>query len=64
MLRQVWETADATPSPSRWSRTPWSPSPGKLAHYADLGVKEAVLQLPSAPRDEVMRTPDDFAQYL
>ncbi len=40
------------------------PTPGKLAHYASIGVTEAALRLPSAPRDEVLRALDDFAQYV
>jgi probable F420-dependent oxidoreductase len=40
------------------------PTPEKLAHYGELGVTEAVLRVPSAPRDEVMPVLDDYAQYL
>jgi hypothetical protein len=40
------------------------PNPGKLGHYAELGLEEVVLQLPSAPEAEVLRALDDFAQYL
>ncbi|MQS35304.1 TIGR03619 family F420-dependent LLM class oxidoreductase [Streptomyces katsurahamanus] len=40
------------------------PTPGKLAHYADLGVEEVVLQLPPATAPEVLRTLDEYAQYL
>lgn len=40
------------------------PSPGKLAHYAEIGVDECVLRLPSAGRDEVLRTLDSYADFL
>ena len=40
------------------------PDREKLDHYESLGVTEAVLRLPSAPRDEVLPVLDDFARYL
>jgi probable F420-dependent oxidoreductase len=40
------------------------PDPAKLDHYASLGVTEAVLRLPSAPRDEVLPALDDFTRHL
>jgi probable F420-dependent oxidoreductase len=40
------------------------PTAEKLAHYEQLGVTEAVLRVPSGPRDEVMPVLDDYAQYL
>jgi probable F420-dependent oxidoreductase len=40
------------------------PNDEKLAYYQEVGVTEAVLRLPSAPRDEVMPVLDDFVQYL
>jgi probable F420-dependent oxidoreductase len=40
------------------------PSREKLTYYAGLGVTEAVLRLPSAPRDEVLPVLDDYVQYL
>ena len=40
------------------------PDRDKLEHYASIGVTEAVLRLPSAPRDAVMPVLDDFARYL
>ncbi len=40
------------------------PTAGKLAHYRELGLQEVVLQLPPAGEAEVLRTLDDFAQYL
>jgi len=40
------------------------PDEAKLAYYEALGATEAVLRLPSAPRDEVMPVLDAYAQYL
>jgi probable F420-dependent oxidoreductase len=40
------------------------PDARKLSHYESLGVTEAVLRLPSGPRDAVMPVLDDYAQYL
>ncbi|MHC0433224.1 TIGR03619 family F420-dependent LLM class oxidoreductase [Streptomyces sp. O3] len=40
------------------------PTPGKLAHYAELGVSEVVLQLPPGDEPEVLRALDEYSQYL
>lgn len=40
------------------------PDASKLAYYEEIGVTEAVLRLPSAPRDDVMPVLDDFTRYL
>ena len=40
------------------------PSEAKLDHYRELGATEAVLRLPSAPRDEVLPVLDAFTRYL
>ena len=40
------------------------PDPGKLEFYASIGVTEAVLRLPSAPRDVVMPLLDEYARFL
>jgi hypothetical protein len=40
------------------------PGREKLDYYESLGVTEAVLRLPSAPRDEVMPALDTFAGFL
>ncbi len=40
------------------------PEGGKLAHYASLGVTEAVLRLPSAPRDDVLPVLDAYTAFL
>ncbi|MGW8398308.1 TIGR03619 family F420-dependent LLM class oxidoreductase [Streptomyces lydicus] len=63
MLRQAWADAGRADQPVV---VPYAvvPSPGKLAHYRELGLREVVLQLPPAGEAEVLRTLDDFAQYL
>ncbi len=40
------------------------PDQGKLDHYETLGITETVLRLPSAGRDEVLRTLDSFAPFV
>lgn len=40
------------------------PDQGKLDHYATLGITETVLRLPSAGRDEVLRTLDAYDPFL
>ncbi|MEE9606396.1 MAG: LLM class F420-dependent oxidoreductase [Myxococcota bacterium] len=40
------------------------PDRGKLEYYETLGVSEAVLRLPSGPRDAVMPVLDEYAGYL
>ena len=40
------------------------PDPAKLEYYEKVGVTEAVLRLPSAPRDRVLPVLDDYARYL
>ncbi|MFD9729781.1 TIGR03619 family F420-dependent LLM class oxidoreductase [Streptomyces sp. NPDC059072] len=63
-LRQVWETAGRDPKTLQVVPYAVQPTPGKLSHYADLGIEEVVLQLPSAGEAEILRALDDFAQYL
>ncbi|MFE2553875.1 TIGR03619 family F420-dependent LLM class oxidoreductase [Streptomyces sp. NPDC059355] len=64
VLRQVWETAGRDPKNLQVVPYAVHPSPGKLSHYADLGIEEVVLQLPSAQEPDILRVLDDFAQYL
>ncbi|KMO99629.1 LLM class F420-dependent oxidoreductase [Streptomyces roseus] len=63
-LRQVWETAGRDPKNLQVVPYAVHPNPGKLAHYADLGIEEVVLQLPPEREPEILRILDDFAQYL
>ncbi|MET9886207.1 LLM class F420-dependent oxidoreductase [Streptomyces sp. NPDC006430] len=64
VLRQVWETAGRDPKTLQVVPYAVRPNPGKLSHYAELGIEEVVLQLPSAKEDEILRVLDDYAQYL
>jgi len=40
------------------------PDEGKLDHYAEVGVDECVLNLPSGDRDTLMRTLDSYSPFL
>jgi alkanesulfonate monooxygenase SsuD/methylene tetrahydromethanopterin reductase-like flavin-dependent oxidoreductase (luciferase family) len=40
------------------------PDPAKLDYYAEIGVTEAVLRLPSEPADRVLPVLDEFTRYL
>jgi probable F420-dependent oxidoreductase len=59
VLRHAW--ADAHRDPEALQVVPYAvlPAPGKLAHYADLGIEEVVLQLPPAGEGDVLRVLDD-----
>ncbi|MFB0618605.1 LLM class F420-dependent oxidoreductase [Streptomyces sp. AGS-58] len=64
VLRSVW--ADAGRDPAALQIVPYAvrPTPGKLAHYAELGVEEVVVQLPPAGEAEVLRALDEYAPLL
>jgi alkanesulfonate monooxygenase SsuD/methylene tetrahydromethanopterin reductase-like flavin-dependent oxidoreductase (luciferase family) len=64
VLRAAW--ADAGRDPQALQVVPYAvhPTPGKLAHYADLGIEEIVAQLPPAGEAEVLRTLDGLAAHL
>lgn len=64
VLRSVW--ADAGRDPAALQVVPYAvfPSPGKLAHYAELGIEEVVVQLPPAGEAEVLGVLDAYAEYL
>lgn len=64
VLRTAWESAGRDPKDLQVIPYAVLPSPGKLAHYADLGIEEIVLQLPPAAEPEVLRTLDAYAEYL
>lgn len=40
------------------------PSEPKLEHYASIGVTEALLRVPSAPRDQVLPVLDAYTKFL
>ncbi|MFD4600039.1 LLM class F420-dependent oxidoreductase [Streptomyces sp. NPDC058464] len=64
VLRGVW--ADAGRDPAALQVVPYAvyPTPGKLAHYAELGIEEVVVQLPPAGEAEVLGVLDAYAEYL
>ncbi|MER7403868.1 LLM class F420-dependent oxidoreductase [Streptomyces sp. NPDC000070] len=63
-LRAAW--SDAGRDPDALQVVPYAvhPTPGKLAHYADLGIEEVVAQLPSAGEAEVLKALDELTRYL
>ncbi|MFJ2744308.1 LLM class F420-dependent oxidoreductase [Streptomyces sp. NPDC087440] len=63
-LRRVWEAAGRDPKALQVVPYAVLPSPGKLAHYAELGVEEVVLQLPPAGEGEVLGVLEEYATYL
>ncbi|MFI0261159.1 LLM class F420-dependent oxidoreductase [Streptomyces sp. NPDC017056] len=62
-LRRAWAAAGRDGEPVV---VPYAvqPSAGKLARLRDLGVTEVVAGVPSAGEAEVLRTLDEYAQYL
>ncbi|AYG82253.1 Phthiodiolone/phenolphthiodiolone dimycocerosates ketoreductase [Streptomyces hundungensis] len=64
VLRRVWEDAGRAASDLRVVPYAVLPAPGKLAHYAELGIEEVVLQLPSADETGVLKVLDEYAPYL
>ncbi|MFG2194479.1 TIGR03619 family F420-dependent LLM class oxidoreductase [Streptomyces sp. NPDC048639] len=63
-LREAWERAGRGPVDPQTVPYAVRPSPGKMAHYQELQIDEVVLQLPPGDEAEVLRTLDDYAQYL
>ncbi|MFL5996380.1 MAG: LLM class F420-dependent oxidoreductase [Streptomyces sp.] len=64
VVRTAW--TDAGRDPAALQVVPYAvvPSPGKLAHYAELGIEEVVLQLPPAGESEVLKVLDEYARYV
>ncbi|MFC5721737.1 TIGR03619 family F420-dependent LLM class oxidoreductase [Streptomyces gamaensis] len=62
-LRRSWEEAGRYGAPDV---VPYAvrPSAGKLAHYAELGLREVVVGLPAAGEAEVLRALDAHADFL
>ncbi|MFI2211919.1 TIGR03619 family F420-dependent LLM class oxidoreductase [Streptomyces sp. NPDC020141] len=63
-LREAWEAAGRAPGDLRVIPFGVVPDADGLARFADLGIEEVVLQLPSAPEPEILRALDGYAQYL
>ncbi|WEH17318.1 LLM class F420-dependent oxidoreductase [Streptomyces sp. VNUA24] len=64
VLRTAW--ADAGRDPAGLQVVPYAvqPSAGKLAYYAELGIEEAVVQLPPAGEAEVLGLLDEYGTFL
>jgi probable F420-dependent oxidoreductase len=64
VLRAAW--TDAGRDPEALQIVPYAvfPTPGKLAHYAELGIEEVVVQLPPEGESEVLRLLDEYAAYV
>ncbi|WP_420034155.1 TIGR03619 family F420-dependent LLM class oxidoreductase [Streptomyces sp. cg28] len=63
-LKERW--AEAGRDPDALTIVPYAvlPTPGKLAHYAEQGFEEVVLQLPPGDTGTVLKTLDEYAPYL
>ncbi|WP_225824446.1 TIGR03619 family F420-dependent LLM class oxidoreductase [Streptomyces naphthomycinicus] len=64
VLRSVWADAGRDPAALRIVPYAVQPTPGKLAHYAELGIDEVVVQLPPAGETEVLRALDAYGSLL
>ncbi|MGX1885264.1 LLM class F420-dependent oxidoreductase [Streptomyces sp. NPDC055287] len=64
VLRTAWEEAGRDPEALQVIPYAVRPSAGKMAHYADLGITELVLQLPPAGEAEVLRVLDEYARFI
>ncbi|WP_215456194.1 LLM class F420-dependent oxidoreductase [Streptomyces sp. ATCC 21386] len=64
VLRTAW--ADAGRDPAALQVVPYAvqPSAGKLAYYAELGIEEAVVQLPPAGEGEVLALLDQYGEFV
>lgn len=64
VLRETWSQAGRDPGTLQIVPYAVLPSAGKLAHYAELGCEEVVLQLPPAGEGEVLRVLDEYGKYV
>ena len=63
-LRAAWTDAGRDPADLQVVPSAVLPTPGKLAHYAELGIEEVVLQLPPGDERDVLRVLDEYERYL
>jgi probable F420-dependent oxidoreductase len=63
-LRELAEAAGRDPSELEVIPFGSHPSPGKLDHFASIGVSECVFRLPSAPRDVILPILDEQADLV
>jgi probable F420-dependent oxidoreductase len=64
VLRAAWADAGRDPEALQVVPSAVLPTPGKLAHYAELGIEEVVLQLPPAGEADVLRVLEEYGQYV
>ena len=65
-IEKLRESLDAAGrDPAKLEVAPFGvvPDEGKLEHYRRVGVTEAVLRLPSAPRDAVLPALDELSRW-
>ncbi|WP_409058242.1 LLM class F420-dependent oxidoreductase [Streptomyces sp. SYP-A7185] len=63
-LRAAWADAGRDPAGPYVALSAVEPTEGKLAHYAELGVDEVVVQLPARGEAEVLKVLDGFQRYV
>jgi probable F420-dependent oxidoreductase len=63
-LRRVVEEAGRDPGGLRIVPFGSLPDPGKLDHFAAIGVTEVIFRLPSAPRDEALPVLDRWSDLI
>lgn len=63
-LRTAWADAGRDPADLYVALSAVEPTEGKLAHYAELGVDEVIVQLPARGEAEVLRVLDGFQRYV
>ncbi len=63
-LRTAWTEAGRDPDALQVVPYAVHPTPGKLAHYADLGIEEVVVQLPPAGEAEALKALDALQGHL
>jgi probable F420-dependent oxidoreductase len=64
LFRAALDARGRDPSSARIVPFGTVPNPGKLDYYASIGVREVVLRIPSAARDEVLSVLDAYAPYV
>ncbi|MFE0133866.1 LLM class F420-dependent oxidoreductase [Streptomyces sp. NPDC059037] len=63
-LREAWADAGRPPGDLYVALSAVEPTEGKLAHYADLGVDEVIVQLPAGEEAGVLEALDGFQRYV
>ena len=63
-LREAFEAAGRDSATLEVSATGSIPDPGKLDHFASIGMTEVILGMPHGPRDEVLPELDRFAKVV